>query len=282
MTQVRENVESREAQYELTQRAEALGWAREEVRVIDDDLGVSGAQVAGRAGFQSLVAAVGMEEVGVILAKEASRLARDNEAWHHLLKMCAMTDTLLADADAVYHPGDHNDRLLLGIKGTISEAELFLLRARLDGGLRHKAAKGELRQGLPVGLEYDEDDHVILSRDEAVQEAIRTVYRRFDELGSARQVLLSIARRRASHPSPLAGRTARPLRGADLSGDPRLSHQPRLCRGVRLRAQEAPPSPRRGRPGGRRDPRAADGGVGGVHPRSSSRVRRLGDLPLEP
>jgi excisionase family DNA binding protein len=192
MTQVREHTESLEAQYELVERAEALGWHPEQIRVVDEDLGRSGAEASARTGFQSLVAAVGLGQVGLVLGKEVSRLARNNADWYQLLDLCALTDTLIADTDGLYHAGDYNDRLVLGLKGTMSEAELHLLRSRLDAGLRHKAAKGELRQGLPVGLDYDADDRVILSLDEAVREAIATVFRRFTELGSARQVLISM------------------------------------------------------------------------------------------
>jgi DNA invertase Pin-like site-specific DNA recombinase len=121
-----------------------------------------------------------------------SRLARNNADWYQLLDLCTLTDTLIADADGVYHPADFNDRLVLGLKGTMSEAELHLIRSRLTAGLKHKAAKGELRQGLPVGLDYDGDGQVVITTDEAVREAIGTVFRLFAELGSARQVLLSL------------------------------------------------------------------------------------------
>ena len=192
MTQVRENTESLNRQYELVERAHGLGWPADRVRVVDDDLGCSGAEATARAGFQGLVAAVGLGQVGLVLGIEVSRLARRNADWYHLLDLCAMTDTLIADADGLYHPGDYNDRLVLGLKGTMSEAELHVLRSRLDAGLRHKAARGELRQLLPVGLDYDEDARVVLSRDEAVRTAIAAVFDRFDELGSARQVVLSL------------------------------------------------------------------------------------------
>ena len=143
-------------------------------------------------GFKHLVAEVGLGKVGIILGIEVSRLARNNADWYQLLDLCALTDTLIADGDGLYHPGDFNDRLVLGLKGTMSEAELHLIRHRLTAGLLHKAAKGELRQGLPVGLVYDETDQVVLDPDEAVIEAIATVFRRFDQLGSARQVMLSL------------------------------------------------------------------------------------------
>ena len=182
-------------------------------RARDADLGRSGAQTAGRTGFKELVADVGLGKVGIVLGIEVSRLARNNADWYQLLDLCAITDTLIADADGVYHPADFNDRLVLGLKGTMSEAELHLIRSRLTAGLKHKAAKGELRQGLPVGLDYDEDDKVVLCADEAVREAITTVFRRFNELGSARQVLIrlredavlppaSAQRRHADHLGP--------------------------------------------------------------------------------
>jgi DNA invertase Pin-like site-specific DNA recombinase/predicted DNA-binding transcriptional regulator AlpA len=192
LLQVQVHTESLARQYDLRQRAAALGWPAHQVVVIDEDLGRSGASAAGRAGFSNLVADVGLGKAGIILALEVSRLARSNADWYQLLDLCALTDTLIADADGIYHPATYNDRLILGLKGTLSEAELHLIRSRLTEGLRHKAARGELRQGLPVGLDYDQDNRVIITADEAVGEAIATVYRRFDELGSARQVLLSL------------------------------------------------------------------------------------------
>ena len=192
LTQVREHTESLARQYELRERAVALGWDAHQVKVIDADLGRSGSETTAREGFKELVADVGLGQVGIIFGIEVSRLARNNADWYQLLDLCALTNTLIADSDGVYHPGDFNDRLVLGLKGTMSEAELHLIRSRLTAGLRHKAARGELRQGLPVGFDYDHDDKVVLSCDEAVVEAIATVFRRFAELGSARQVLLSL------------------------------------------------------------------------------------------
>jgi DNA invertase Pin-like site-specific DNA recombinase len=191
-TQVIQHTESLARQYELRERAVALGWPARQVVVIDADLGRSGADATARTGFRELVADVGLGKVGIVLGIEVSRLARNNADWYHLLDLCALTDTLIADADGVYHPADFNDRLVLGLKGTMSEAELHLIRSRLTAGLRHKAAKGELRQGLPVGLDYDPDGRVVITPDEAVREAIAAVFTRFDELGSARQVLLSL------------------------------------------------------------------------------------------
>jgi DNA invertase Pin-like site-specific DNA recombinase len=191
LTQVQHHTESLARQYELRERAVALGWDAHQVKVIDADLGRSGSETTAREGFKELVADVGLGHVGIIFGIEVSRLARNNADWYQLLDLCALTNTLIADSDGVYHPGDFNDRLVLGLKGTMSEAELHLIRSRLTAGLHHKAARGELRQGLPVGFDYDHDK-VVLSPDEAVVEAIATVFRRFAELGSARQVLLSL------------------------------------------------------------------------------------------
>ena len=144
MAQVERNAESRERQYELVERAVSLGWSAAEVVVVDEDQGQSAKSADGRDGFQRLVAEVGLGRVGIVLGIEVSRLARRNADWYGLLDLCALTDTLIADSDGIYHPGLHNDRLVLGLKGTMSEAELHVLRARLRGGSLHKAAKGEL------------------------------------------------------------------------------------------------------------------------------------------
>src|SRR5512142_3239595 len=192
LAQTVRNTESLLRQYDLAGRARQLGWADHQIVVVDDDLGRSGASAHGRKGFSDRVADVGLGRAGIVLSLESSRLARNNSDWYQLLDLCALTDTLIADADGIYHPGSYNDRLVLGLKGTMSEAELHLIRSRLTEGLRHKAARGELRQGLPVGLDYDADGRVVITADEAVREAIATVYRRFGELGSARQVLLSL------------------------------------------------------------------------------------------
>jgi DNA invertase Pin-like site-specific DNA recombinase len=152
LVQVERNRESTARQYDLVSRARELGWPRTAVTVIDEDLGVSGASAAGRSGFAQLAAQVGMGQVGMVLSLECSRLARNNADWYRLLELAGMTDTLIADADGIYHPALADDRLVLGMKGTLSEMELHILRARLDGAIRNKAARGELRRGLPVGL----------------------------------------------------------------------------------------------------------------------------------
>src|SRR5436853_7631488 len=150
--QVLENTESTKRQYALRQRAIALGWAAEQIVVIDNDLGQSGASAVDREGFQKLVAEVGMGKAGIVLGLEVSRLARNSTDWHRLLEICALTDTLILDEDGVYDPAHFNDRLLLGLKGTMSEAELHVLRARLRGGILNKAKRGELFIRPPLGL----------------------------------------------------------------------------------------------------------------------------------
>jgi DNA invertase Pin-like site-specific DNA recombinase len=166
------------------------GWPRESVAVVDEDSSRSGATSAGRLGFRELVAEVGLGQVGIILALETSRLARSSADWHQLLDLCALTGTLIADQDGVYSPADFNDRLLLGLKGTMSVAELRLIRARLDCGLRNKASRGELRLPLPVGLDRDDDGRIVLSADEQVRHAIERVLTLWRRLGSARQVVM--------------------------------------------------------------------------------------------
>jgi DNA invertase Pin-like site-specific DNA recombinase len=171
-TQLERNHESRARQYALRQRAIELGWPVASVTVVDEDLGRSGASSDGRLGFKELVAEVGLGHVGLILSLETSRLARSSADWHQLLDLCALTGALIADQDGIYSPGNFNDRLLLGLKGTMSEAELHLIRARLDGGLRTKAQRGELELSLPVGLDRDEDGRIVLTADEQVRRGL--------------------------------------------------------------------------------------------------------------
>lgn len=185
LQQVFENKESTERQYALRQRAVALGWPLERIIVIDNDLGQSGATCEDREGFQRLVAEVGMGQAGIVLGLEVSRLARNSSDWHRLLEICALSDTLILDEDGLYDPSHFNDRLLLGLKGTMSEAELHVLRARLQGGMLNKARRGELKIPLPVGLVYDTRDRVILDPDQQVQGALRTFFQTFERTGSA-------------------------------------------------------------------------------------------------
>jgi DNA invertase Pin-like site-specific DNA recombinase len=216
--QVERNVESTARQYALRERAVELGWPPGSVVVVDGDLGRSGACSDGRFGFKELVAEVGLGHVGLILALETSRLARSSADWHQLLDLCALTQTLIADADGVYSPGEFNDRLLLGLKGTMSEAELHLIRARLDGGLRNKAARGELRLALPVGLDRDDDGRIVLCPDEQVRHAIERVFVLWRRLGSARQVVFELIAEGQQLPRRTVGqrriRWARPSYGA--------------------------------------------------------------------
>jgi len=191
LSQVEHNRESTARQYALADRACQLGWSKERVVIIDEDLGLSGSTTDKRSGFARLTSEVALAHVGIVLGLEVSRLARNNADWYRLLELCGITDTLIGDNDGVYHPALFNDRLLLGLKGTMSEAELHIIRARLDGGIRNKAARGELHRGLPVGFVWGEQDgEVLFHPDEAVTGAIRTVFERFVEFGSARRVWL--------------------------------------------------------------------------------------------
>jgi DNA invertase Pin-like site-specific DNA recombinase len=183
--QVLENTESTARQYALRERAVALGWPTEQVMVIDQDLGQSGASAVDRAGFQRLVAEVGLGQVGLVMGLEVSRLARSSLDWHHLLEICAMTGTLILDEDGLYDPATFNDRLLLGLKGTMSEAELHVLRARLRGGLLNKAQRAALKLPLPMGLGYAEDDTVILDPNAQIQHTLRVLFATFKRTGSA-------------------------------------------------------------------------------------------------
>ena len=191
LSQVEHNRESTSRQYALADRACQLGWTKEQVVIIDEDLGLSGASTDKRSGFVRMTSEVALARVGIILGIEVSRLARNNADWYRLLELCGLTDTLIGDSDGVYHPALFNDRLLLGLKGTMSEAELHIIRARLDGGIRNKAARGELRRGLPVGFVWGEaDGEILLHPDAAVTGALRAVFERFAEYGSARRVWL--------------------------------------------------------------------------------------------
>jgi len=185
LRQVLENTTSTERQYGLRQRAVALGWAAEQVVVIDEDLGRSGATSEGRDGFQRLVADVGMGKAGLVIGLEVSRLARNNADWQHLLEICALTETLILDEDGIYDPCAFNDRMLLGLKGTLSEAELHFLKARLRGGQLTKARSGELIMPLPVGLVYDSAGRVVLDPDQGVRDAVGHLFATFARTGSA-------------------------------------------------------------------------------------------------
>jgi DNA invertase Pin-like site-specific DNA recombinase len=185
LRQVFENSESTKRQYALRERAVALGWRVDQVFVIDSDLGQSGASATDREGFQRLVKEVGLGKAGIVMGLEVSRLARNSSDWHRLLEICALADTLLLDEDGVYDPAHFNDRLVLGLKGTMSEAELHVLRARLRGGILNKARRGELEIRLPIGFDYDSVCRVRLDSDARIQESIRQFFRTFRRTASA-------------------------------------------------------------------------------------------------
>jgi DNA invertase Pin-like site-specific DNA recombinase len=193
LAQVRHHQESTERQYALKDKALALGWPETAIRTLDRDLGQSGAQMAGREDFKTLVADVSMGQVGAVFALEVSRLARSNLDWHRLLELCALTHTLVIDADGCYDPGDFNDGLLLGLKGTMAQAELHFLRGRLQGGKLNKAQKGELRFPLPVGLCYDDEGRIAPDPDDEVRGAVQLAFRLFRETGSAYAVVKRFA-----------------------------------------------------------------------------------------
>jgi len=243
--QLERNQESRARQYALRERAIELGWPAACVSVVDEDLGRSGASSEGRLGFRELVAEVGLGRVGLILALETSRLARSSADWHHLLDLCALTGTLIADQDGIYSPADFNDRLLLGLKGTMSEAELHLIRARLDGGLRNKAQRGELEQNLPVGFDRDEEGRVALTADEQVRHAIGRVFELWRRLRLGAPGRGLPARGAAAAAPPHGRLPPRALGAGDLRGGARLPHQPRLRGGVRVRPHPSAEDARR-------------------------------------
>ncbi|WP_254022278.1 recombinase family protein, partial [Mesorhizobium escarrei] len=185
LRQVFENTESTKRQYALRDRAVALGWPIERVHVIDSDFGLSGAQSQDRDGFQHLVSEVAMGHAGIVLGLEVSRLARNNADWHRLLELAALSRTLIMDEDGVYDPAYFNDRMLLGLKGTMSEAELHILKSRLQGGILNKARRGELEMPLPIGLVYTPDARVVLDPDRQIQNTVRLLFDTFRETGSA-------------------------------------------------------------------------------------------------
>jgi DNA invertase Pin-like site-specific DNA recombinase len=189
MQQVLEHQESTRLQYGLVRRAIAWGWPEARVLVIDDDQGRSGTSAEGRHGFQRLVAEVGLDHVGLILGVEMSRLARSSKDWHQLLEICALFGTLIADLDGIYDPSQYNDRLLLGLKGTMSEAELHLLKQRMYQGILQKARRGALSFALPIGYVHNASGEVVYDPDEQVHHVVRLIFRKFDELGTLHALL---------------------------------------------------------------------------------------------
>src|SRR5271167_4776282 len=194
VTQVKHHQESTELQYRLVDRAVDLGWPRERVQVIEEELGKWGAGHADRQGFQTLIAEVGLGKAGLVLSLDASRLARNNRDWHQLLELCSLFGVLIADGERLYDPAAYHDRLLLGLSGIMSEAELHQIKIRLHQGERQKAARGELRLPLPAGLTHGRDGSVTLNPDEEVQERLRLVFIKFRELRSAKAVMRYLRR----------------------------------------------------------------------------------------
>jgi DNA invertase Pin-like site-specific DNA recombinase len=240
--QVEHNRESTARQYALADRAPQLGWSKEQVVAVDEDLGLFGSSTDKRSGFARLTSEVALAHVGIVLGLEVSRLARNNAAWYRLLELCGVTDTLIGDNDGVYDPALFNDRLLLGLKGTMSEAELHIIRARLDGGIRNKAARGELRRGLPVGFIWGETDgEVWFHPDEAVTGAHPHGLRPFRRirLGTPRMALVPFRKFVFS----AANYTRRPawsdpLGHPYLHRPPSLPHQSGVCWRLHLRQDQ--------------------------------------------
>lgn len=230
LRQVLENTESTQRQYALRERAVALGWALDQVIVIDTDLGQSGASAADREGFQRLVTEVSLGRAGIVLGLEVSRLARNSMDWHRLLEICALTDTLILDEDGVYDPAHFNDRLLLGLKGAMSEAELHVLRARLQGGIRNKARRGELFIRPAMGFVYNADGQLVIDPDQQVQQSVRILFETFRRTGSAMATVKFFAERglqfpRRLHAGPNKGDTV--WAGLEHSRVLRILHNPR-------------------------------------------------------
>ena len=215
LTQVKENVGSKARQYDLVKRAQDFGWAKEQVVVVDQDQGRSGASAEGRDGFQQLVAEVGLGHAGAVFSLEASRLARSCIDWYRLLEICALTKTLVVDEESIYDPSHYNDRLLLGFKGTMSEAELHWLHSRLTGGKLKKAESGELRIALPTGLVYNNAGKVVFDPDEEVQQALHLIFETFETAGSAR----AVARHFREHGLRFPTRQLRPPYQGELCWD---------------------------------------------------------------
>lgn len=185
LKQMQINQESTKRQYALKEKAIALGWTIDQITVIDQDQGQSGAQATLREGFQYLVSQVSLAKAGIVMGLEVSRLARNSSDWHRLLELCALTNTLILDEDGIYNPCDFNDRLVLGLKGTMSEAELHMIRARLRGGTLNKAKRGELKVPLPIGFVYNEKQEIVLDQDEQIRNLILQLFHCFERAGSA-------------------------------------------------------------------------------------------------
>ncbi len=229
MRQVIENVESTKRQYALRGRAIALGWRDDQIIVIDSDQGESGASASWRGGFQRLVTDVGMGHAGIVMGLEVSRLARNNADWHRLLEICALADTLILDEDGVYDPASFNDRLLLGLKGTMSEAELHLIKARLRGGILNKVRRGEYRCVLPTGFVYDAAGNVALDPDSQIRDTIAYFFETFSRAASAGQTVKVFRKENLLFPSRLRNSAVTIFRPLTASTATRTLNNPRYA-----------------------------------------------------
>jgi len=227
MRQVIENIESTKRQYALKNQALTLGWKDEKIILIDCDQGESGASSVSRGGFQRLVAGVSMGQAGIVMGLEVSRLARKNADWHRLLEICALSGTLILDEDGVYDPTNFNDRLLLGLKGTMSEAELHVIKARLRGGLLNKVRRGEYRCALPTGLVYDLSGNVVFDPDSRVRETIAYFFETFSRLGSLSQTVKAFCKEGLLFPSRFRNGETIVFRQLTSSTAARTLHNPR-------------------------------------------------------
>ena len=229
MRQVMENVESTKRQYDLRGRAIGLGWRDDQITVIDSDQGESGASASWREGFQRLVSDVGIGRAGIVMGLEVSRLARNNADWHRLLEICALADTLILDEDGVYDPSNFNDRLLLGLKGTMSEAELHVIKARLRGGILNKVRRGEYRCPLPTGFIYDVVGDVVFDPDSQIRETIVHFFEMFSRTGSATQTVKAFAKEGLPFPSRLRNGNQVAFQPLTVSTALRTLHNPRYA-----------------------------------------------------
>ena len=287
VNQVRQHQESTELQYRLVDRAIGLGWPRERVRVIDEDLGKSGAASAERHGFQRLIAEIGLGNAGLVLSLDASRLARNNRDWHQLLELCSLFGGLiLADGERLYDPGAYHDRLLLGLSGIMSEAELHQIRLRLHQGEYQKAARGELRVPLPAGLAYDRAGAIVRNPDEEVQARLQLVFAKFTELGSARGVMRYLRANDLPLPvRPLHGPVPHEVlwRDADSARVHQILHNPAYAGAYVYGRRRADPVRRHS--GGaalRRRPRSQPRRMGGLPAGGASRLHLLGAVHGQP
>ena len=277
--QVRFNVRSTERQYALAEEAAKLGWEAERIVVIDGDLGISGRDTHAREGYKELVARVCLGEVGAIFGLEISRLARSNADLQRLLEFCGLTDTLVVDTDGIYDLHDFNDRLLLGLKAQMSEAELHIITSRLQGAKRAAAQRGELRFPLPVGYVHDDDGQTIIDPDEEVRAAIADLFCAFEQTGSAYGVV-GVFKGRRFPKRAYGGAWAGALRwgASDASARVGRAREPVLRRGVCVRALSLAARGPPGRLDLQQGRRAAARRVGGPDPGSPRGLHHLGDV----